>query len=122
MLLGNIAAIHCVKSVHICSVSVPYFTAFGLNTERRSSFFNKIAGLRSPYSECGKIQTRKPSNTDIFHAVIFICLDVVVVTSFCVQFYFCIHYLAKPTLFEGALRSMEGLYCRVAIITIRRCS
>ena len=41
---------HCVKSVRIRSYSVPHFPAFGLRIQ----------------SECGKIQTRKTPNTNIF--------------------------------------------------------
>ena len=40
----------CLKTIHIWSLSCPYFPAFGLN-------------------KCGKIQTRKTPNTDTFHAV-----------------------------------------------------
>ena len=54
----NVQSNHCVKSVRIRSYSGPYFTAFGLNTERyRVSF--RIQ------SECGKITP----NMDNFHAV-----------------------------------------------------
>ena len=56
--------IYCVKSVRIRSFSGSYFPSFGLNTERYS------VSLRIQ-SECGKIRTRKTSNTDTFHAVIF---------------------------------------------------
>ena len=45
----------CAKSFRIRSLSGPYFTAFGLNTER--------------CRECGKIQARKTPNADTFHAV-----------------------------------------------------
>ena len=53
---------HCVKSVRIWSFSGPCFTAFGLNTESYG------LSLRIQ-SECGKILTRKSSNTDTFHTV-----------------------------------------------------
>ena len=43
---------HCMKSVQIRSFSGPYFSAFGLNTERYS-------GSLRIRSECGKIRTRK---------------------------------------------------------------
>ena len=52
----------CVKKPRIRSFSVPYFSAFGLNTESYGVF------LRIQL-ECGKIRTRKSSNTDTFHAV-----------------------------------------------------
>ena len=42
--------------------SGPYFSAFGLNTERYG------VSLRIQ-SECGKVQTRKTPNTDTFYAV-----------------------------------------------------
>ena len=56
---------HCVKSVHICSHSGPYFPAFGLNTERY---------LVSPriHPKCGKIRTRITQNTNTSHAVSFV--------------------------------------------------
>ena len=53
---------HCVKSVRIRSYSGPYFTVFGLNTERYGVFFR----IQSEY---GKIRTRITPNTDTFHAV-----------------------------------------------------
>ena len=53
--------LHCVKSVHIRSCSVPYFPAFGLNTERFR------ASLRIQ-SKCGKRRTRITPNTNTFHA------------------------------------------------------
>ena len=53
---------HYVKSVRIRSFSGPYFAAFGLNTVRcRVSLLIQ--------SKCAKIQARKTSNTDNFHAV-----------------------------------------------------
>ena len=53
---------HCVKSVCIRSFSGPYFPAFGLNTD--------IYGVNlRVQSKCGKMQTRKTSNTDTFRAV-----------------------------------------------------
>ena len=53
----NGSAYYCVKSVRIWSFSGPYFPAFGLNKERYIP------------SECGKIRSRKTTNTHIFHAV-----------------------------------------------------
>ena len=53
---------HCVKNVLIRSYSVPYFPAFGLNTER---YFESLR----IQSECGKIRTRIIQNRDTFHAV-----------------------------------------------------
>ena len=55
--------IHCGKSVRIRSFFGQYFPAFGLNTEKYS------VSLRIQ-SVCGKIRTRKISNTDTFHVVI----------------------------------------------------
>ena len=49
---------YCVKSVLIRSFFSPYFSTFGLNTERY--------GVQS---ECVKIRTGKTSNMDTFHAV-----------------------------------------------------
>ena len=53
---------NCVRSVRIRSYSGPYFTAFGLNTERHE------VSLRIQ-SESGKIRTRTTPNTDNFYAV-----------------------------------------------------
>ena len=53
---------HCVKSVRIRSFSDPNFPAFGLNTGTYSVSFRI-------QSKCGKIQTRKITNTDTFHTV-----------------------------------------------------
>ena len=53
---------YCVKSVRIRSFSGPYFLAFGLNTER---YWVSLRIL----SKCGKIRTRKTTNTGTFHAV-----------------------------------------------------
>ena len=50
------------KIVRIRSFSGPHFPTFGLNTEQ-SCVFLRIQ------STCGKIQTRRTPNTDIFHAV-----------------------------------------------------
>ena len=50
------------KSVRIWSFSEPYFPAFGVNTERHGVSLRIQSG-------CGKIQTRKTSNTDTFHAL-----------------------------------------------------
>ena len=50
------------KSVRPRSFSGPHFFTFGLNAARYG------VSLRIQ-SECGKIQTRKTSNTNIFHAV-----------------------------------------------------
>ena len=54
---------HCVKSVGIRSYPGPYFTIFGLNTERYGVY------LRIQ-SECGKMQTRITPNADTFDAVL----------------------------------------------------
>ena len=55
--------IHCVKRVRIRSFSGPYFSAFGLSTERY--------GVSLPIqSKCGKIRTWITPNMDTFHAVI----------------------------------------------------
>ena len=53
---------HFLKSVRIRSFSSPYFSAFGLNTQRYS------VSLCFQF-ECGKIQTRKSPNTGTFQAV-----------------------------------------------------
>ena len=53
------------RSVRIRIFSGPYFTAFGLNTDRY------YVSLRI-HSECGKIRTRKTLNRDTFHAVYFL--------------------------------------------------
>ena len=52
---------HCIKSVRIRSYSGPYFSVFGLNTERHE------VSLRIQ-SECGKMRTRITPNTNTFHA------------------------------------------------------
>ena len=52
---------HCVKSVRIWSYYVPYFPAFGLNTERYG-----VSLLIQ--SERGKIRTRITLNANILHA------------------------------------------------------
>ena len=52
---------HFVKSVLIQSYSVPYFAAFGRNTERYGVY------LRIQF-ECEKIRTRITPNTDTFNA------------------------------------------------------
>ena len=47
--LGNFNWLHCLKSIRIRSYSVPYFPAFGLNTERYSiSVFSPNAGKYGP--------------------------------------------------------------------------
>ena len=53
---------HCVKSVRSRTYSGPYFSAFGLNTERYR------VSLRLQ-SKCGKLRTRITPNKDIFYAV-----------------------------------------------------
>ena len=54
---------HCVKNVRIRKFSGSHFPAFGLNTEQRY-------GVSLPIqSKCGKIRTRKTSNTYTFQAV-----------------------------------------------------
>ena len=50
------------KSVRIRSFTGQYFPAFGLNTE-------KYGVSLHIQPKCGKITTRKTSNTDTFHAV-----------------------------------------------------
>ena len=55
--------LHCVKSVRSWSYSGPYFSEFGLNTERYG------VSLRIQ-SEFEKIRTRITPNTDTFHAVL----------------------------------------------------
>ena len=61
---------HCVKSVKVIEgYSGPYFLAFGMNTE-----IYEIS-LRIQ-SECGKIPTRITPNTDTFHAVYIMSLQV----------------------------------------------
>ena len=57
------SSIYCMKLVRISSCSGPYFPAFELNIDRYS------VSIRIQ-SECGKIRTRKSSNTDTFHKVI----------------------------------------------------
>ena len=59
----NIKKGHCMKSALIRSFSGPYFPAFGLNMERYPVSL-------SIQSKCGKIWTRKISNTDAFHAMV----------------------------------------------------
>ena len=55
---------HYVKCVRIWSFSGPYFPTFGLNTKRYTvSIFIQSA--------CGKIRTRKTSNTDAFYVSYF---------------------------------------------------
>ena len=51
------------KSVHIRSLSGPYFPASGLSTERYGVSL-------CIHSDCGKIRTIKTPNMDAFHAVI----------------------------------------------------
>ena len=53
---------HYVKSLRIQSFLCPYFSAFGLSTERYSVFLDI-------QSKCRKVWTRKIPNTDTFHAV-----------------------------------------------------
>ena len=54
---------HCVKNVRVRSFSGPYFSTFGLSTERRGVSHHI-------QSECGKTRTGKTPNTDTFQAVI----------------------------------------------------
>ena len=63
IIVDDISDFHCVKSVCIWSYSGPYFTTFGLNTERYG------VSLRIQ-SKSGKMQTRITPNTDTFHAVL----------------------------------------------------
>ena len=59
---------HCVKSAGIWGFTGPHFSAFGLITE--------IYRLNlSIQSECGKMRTRKTSNTNTFYAVELISAD-----------------------------------------------
>ena len=53
---------YCVKGVRIRSFSGPYFSAFGLNTER----YEVSLCIQS---KCGKIRTRKTLNTVTFYAI-----------------------------------------------------
>ena len=69
---------HCMKSVCIMSYSGPYFSAFGLNTERQS------VCLRIQ-SEHGKMRTRITTNTDTFYAVNVRCINVSLVRIFLVK-------------------------------------
>ena len=56
-------SLHCVKSVRIRRYSGPYFSAFGLNTERYG------LSLRIQ-SKCRKMGTRITPNMDFFYAVL----------------------------------------------------
>ena len=58
----EISITHCVKSVHSRNFSGPYFSVFGLNTDSYG------VSLRIQ-SKCGKIRTRKFTNTGTFHAM-----------------------------------------------------
>ena len=58
----HIQHLQCVKSVPIQNYSGPYFTTFGLNTERYG------VSLRIQ-PECEKRRTRITPNKDTFHAV-----------------------------------------------------
>ena len=53
------------EKCRVWSYLCPYFSAFGLNTERNS------VSLRIQ-SECGKIRTRITPDTDTFYAVLVI--------------------------------------------------
>ena len=53
---------NCVKSIRIWSYSGPYFSAFGLITEKYGVSLHM-------QSKCEKIRTRITPNTDTFHAV-----------------------------------------------------
>ena len=53
---------HCIQNARMPNFSGPYFSAFGLNTERYGVFLHI-------QSKCGKIRTRKTPNTDTFHTV-----------------------------------------------------
>ena len=55
-------SLHLMNSVRIWSFSELYFPAFGVNTQRHGVSLRIQSG-------CGKIQTRKTSNTDTFHAL-----------------------------------------------------
>ena len=61
---NSVEVSHCVNSVCIRSCSGPYFSAFGLNTERYSVSL-------SIQSECEKMRTRIIPNTDILHGVFY---------------------------------------------------
>ena len=56
----KILVIHCVKSVHIHSFPGLYFPTFGLNTE---IYYRVNLCIES---KCGKIRTRKATNTVTF--------------------------------------------------------
>ena len=53
---------HCVKGVRIRSFPGPYFSPFGLYTQR----YGVLLGIQS---ECGKMRIRKTLDKDTFHAV-----------------------------------------------------
>ena len=65
-ILYHFSVFHCVKSVRIRSYSDPYFTAFGLNTERYGVYLHI-------QSACGKIPTRITPNKGTFHSVFIFC-------------------------------------------------
>ena len=70
--LQKFSIFHCVKSVRIRSCSGPYFSAFGLNTERYRVFvFSQNIGIQNMriQSECGKMQTRITPDRGTFYAL-----------------------------------------------------
>ena len=79
---NNYCIFHWVKNVRIRNHSGPYFTLFGLNTDRYSIY------LRIQ-SECGKMRTIVTWNTDIFYAVCtsMFCLCIHVNTQFPIKFH-----------------------------------
>ena len=70
--LQKFSIFHCVKGVRIRSCSGPYFSAFGLNTERYRVFvFNQNIGIQNMriQSECGKMQTRITPDRGTFYTL-----------------------------------------------------
>ena len=61
-MLDRVLALPLREKCPYLEFSGPYFSTFGLNSERYG-----VSHLIQ--SECGKIRTRKTSNTDTFHAV-----------------------------------------------------
>ena len=79
-IIFNLIICHCVKGVRIRSHSGPYFSAFGLNTER-------YRGSLCIQSECEKMWTRTTPDTDTFRAVHSIHLSMAMAVS--VHFILC---------------------------------
>lgn len=72
---------HYVKSLRIQSFLCPYFSAFGLSTERYSVFLDI-------QSKCRKVWTRKIPNTDTFRTVLFLFFIRVINLSVFFNFFF----------------------------------